>query len=226
MGVESVTVAGALTHADTLEISCHSPTRVLLPALESMDSKRHTSYRSYSTNVHIQNHWSTALKLLGKTAQTPLCSLQRHHECHIIIYIQKITQHMMPNTEGMIGQKIKIRKQPKRWNTVCYSVSNKQKHSITLSRNCNRASVLKLIAQISERHWKCENWKIQIWTLQISEAHSWWAKNAQLCHLIRKQQHPRPAQSSEGSRNLPKRWSPQLGHGAVLAASKPLQVSK
>ena len=29
-----------------------------------------------------------------------------------------------------------------------------------------------------------------------------------------------------GSRNLPKWWSPRLGHGAVLAASKPLQVSK
>ena len=30
----------------TLELSCHSP-RVLLPAMESMESKRHTSYRSY-----------------------------------------------------------------------------------------------------------------------------------------------------------------------------------
>ena len=70
--VESVSVAGALSHADTLEISCLSPTRVLLPALESMESNRHTSYRSYSTNVYIQDHWSTALKLLGKTAQTQI----------------------------------------------------------------------------------------------------------------------------------------------------------
>ena len=30
---------------------------------------------------------------------------------------------------------------------------------------------------------------------------------------------------SEGSRNLAKWWSPRLGNGAVLAASKPLQVS-
>ena len=44
------------------------------------------------------------------------------------------------------------------------------------------------------------------------------------CHRIRKQLHPRPAHSSEGSRNLPKCWSPWLCHGAVLAASKPLQV--
>ena len=45
-GVESVSVAEALSHAHTLEISCHSPTRVLLPALESMESQRHTSYRA------------------------------------------------------------------------------------------------------------------------------------------------------------------------------------
>ena len=43
-----------------LKISCHSPTRVLLPALESMESKRHTIYRSYSMNVYIQNHRTTA----------------------------------------------------------------------------------------------------------------------------------------------------------------------
>ena len=54
--VENVLVVGALSHADTLEISCHSPTRVLLPALESMERKRHTSYLSYSTNVYIQDH--------------------------------------------------------------------------------------------------------------------------------------------------------------------------
>ena len=56
MGVESVSVSGALSHAETLEISCHSPTRVLVSGLESMESKRHTSYQSYSMNIHIQNH--------------------------------------------------------------------------------------------------------------------------------------------------------------------------
>ena len=56
MSVESVSVVEALSHVNTLEISCHSSTRVLLPALKSMESKRHTSYRSYSINVYIQNH--------------------------------------------------------------------------------------------------------------------------------------------------------------------------
>ena len=72
MGVESVSVAEALSYDDTLEFSCHSPTRVLLPALESMENKIHTSYRSYSTNGYIQNRWSTALKLLGKTSRTQI----------------------------------------------------------------------------------------------------------------------------------------------------------
>ena len=44
MGVESVPVREALTHANTLEVSCHSITRVVLPDLESMDDKGHTSY--------------------------------------------------------------------------------------------------------------------------------------------------------------------------------------
>ena len=64
----------ALSHSDTLEMPCHSTTRVPLPALESMESKihMHTSYRSYSTNVYIQNRRSTALKLLGNTARTEI----------------------------------------------------------------------------------------------------------------------------------------------------------
>ena len=45
-------------------------------------------------------------------------------------------------------------------------------------------------------------------------------------YVTASEQHPQPAHSSEGSRNLPKWWSSRLGHGAVLAASKLLQVSK
>ena len=59
MGVGSVSVAVPLSRADTLEISCHSPTRVLLPALESMEKtyklsklfneRLHTNSLKYST---------------------------------------------------------------------------------------------------------------------------------------------------------------------------------
>ena len=77
MRVESVSVAAALSHADTLEISCHSPTRVLLLALESMESKRHTSYRSYLTNVYIQNHRNTASVILQKDCTNSNYTLSR-----------------------------------------------------------------------------------------------------------------------------------------------------
>ena len=51
MGVESVSVSVALSHADILEISCHSLTgnpwkAKDIQAIEAI----------YSTNVHIQNH--------------------------------------------------------------------------------------------------------------------------------------------------------------------------
>ena len=190
MGVESVSVTGPLSHADTLEISCHSPTRVLLPALEAMESKRHTSYQSYSTNFYIQNHWNTALKLLGKTAWTEIV-LSPEMSWTLYNYI-----NLEDNTAcgakywGDNGAQNKNQKTPKTWNTVHYSVSNKQKPSTIPSRKCNNyigASFVQFIAKISGRHWKCQNRKIQIWAWQISGAHSWWAKTAQLCHCIRKQ---------------------------------------
>ena len=46
---------------------------------------------------------------------------------------------------------------PKTWNAVRYSVSNKQKPSTIRSRSCNNciwASVVQLVAKISERHRK------------------------------------------------------------------------
>ena len=141
-----------------LEISCHSPTRVLLPALESMESKRHTSHRSYSTNVYIRNHWRTTLKLLGKTAQTQIVlSLETPWTLFNYIYLEDNTaygaKYWWHNGAHNKNQNIS-----KTWNTVCYSVSNKQKPSTIHSRECNNciwASVVQLVAKISERHRKC-----------------------------------------------------------------------
>ena len=48
--------------------------------------------------------------------------------------------------------------------------------------------------------------------------------NSFLDHLIRSRPFDK-ALSSDGSRNIPRWWSPRLGHRALLAASKPLQVS-
>ena len=55
MGVESVSVAETLSHADTLEVSGNFLIGVQLPALEYMEGKKHTSYRNYSTKVYKQN---------------------------------------------------------------------------------------------------------------------------------------------------------------------------
>ena len=111
MGVESVSVEEVLSHADTLEISGHSPTRVLLPALESMESKRkkqaieaiQQTFTYKITEVQHLNYWERLHEL-------KLYSLQRRSECYIIIYIWKITQHMVPNIDGTIGHTIKARK--------------------------------------------------------------------------------------------------------------------
>ena len=156
--VLSVSVAGALSHANTLEISCHSLTRVLLPALESMESKRHTSYRSYSTNVYIQNHGSTALELLGKTARTQIVlSPETPWTLYNYIYLKDYTAYGAKYWWHNWAHN-KNQKTSKTWNTVRYSISDKQKPSTIPSRECNNcvwASVVQLIAKISERHRKC-----------------------------------------------------------------------
>ena len=125
MGVESVLVTEALSHPDTLDISWNFPTRVLLPALESMENKRQPSYRSYSTNVYIQNHWRTALKPLGKTARTQIIlSPETPWTLYNYIYLEDNTAY---------GDKYwwhnwahnKKQKTPKTWNTVIQYPTNR-----------------------------------------------------------------------------------------------------
>ena len=74
--------------------------------------------------LRMQSHFILVLilhELLGKTARTQiilLYSLQRRRERYIIIYIWKITQHMVANIDGTMGHKIKTRKHP-RHGTQC-----------------------------------------------------------------------------------------------------------
>ena len=82
-----------------------------------MESKRHTSYRSYSTNaykiteVQYLNYWDRLHEL-------KLYSLQRCRERYIVPSIWMKTQHMVPNIDGTIGYTIKTRKHP-RHGTQC-----------------------------------------------------------------------------------------------------------
>ena len=84
MGVESVPVAEALSHADILKIACRPLIIVYCGKRYATDMlkicKRYAKdmqkicygYRSDSTNICKENHRSEALKLLGKTAQTQM----------------------------------------------------------------------------------------------------------------------------------------------------------
>ena len=63
------------------------------------------------TEVQHLNNWERLHEL-------KLYSLQRRRERYIIIYIWKITQHMVQNIDGTMGHKIKTRKHP-RHGTQC-----------------------------------------------------------------------------------------------------------
>ena len=103
------------------------------------------------TEVQHLNYWERLHEL-------KFHSLQRLRERYMIIYIWKITQHMVPNIDGAMGHTIKTRKDPiNTWNTVRYSVSNKQKPSTIPSRECSNyiwGSVVPLVAKISDWHRK------------------------------------------------------------------------
>ena len=132
-----------------LEYCCHlwNPWKAkYIQAIEAI--QRTFAYKI--TEVQHLNYWERLHEL-------KLYSLQRRRECYIIIYIWKITQHMVPNIDGTMGHTIKKQKTSKTSNTVRYSVYNKQKPSTIHSReynNCICASVVQLVAKISERHWK------------------------------------------------------------------------
>ena len=116
--VLSVSVAEALSHADTLEIFCHSPTKVLLSAQESMESKDiqaiEAIQRTFTYKITEVQH----LNYRERLHELKLYSFQRRRERYIIIYIWKITQHMVPNIDGTKGHKLKSKKHP-RHGTPC-----------------------------------------------------------------------------------------------------------
>ena len=91
--------------------------RVLLSSLQFMESKRHTSYRSYSTNVHIQKHFKYLqhLNYWERLHKLKLNSLQRRRERYVIIKHKTkrymiIKQHMVPNIGSTDEHKIKNKK--------------------------------------------------------------------------------------------------------------------
>ena len=156
MGVESVPVAEALSHVDTLEISRHSlleyscqlwnPWKAKdIQAIEAI--QRMFTYKI--TEVHFN--------YLERLRDLKLFSLQ-HVVNVIFIYIWKITQQMEPNIDGVMLHTIETRKHLRHGT---HAVLNRQKPSTIPSSRCYIivfawASVVQLVvAKISERHRKC-----------------------------------------------------------------------
>ena len=102
------------------------------------------------TDVQHLNYWERLHEL-------KLYSLHWRRERYIIIFIWKITQHMVPNIDGTMGHAIKTRKQPSH-GTECfiqYPTNRNPAQSLQKCNNCIWASVVQLVAKISERHRKC-----------------------------------------------------------------------
>ena len=103
--------SGALSHADTFKISplleycCQlwNPWKTIdIQAIEAI--QRTFPYKI--TEVQHLNNWERLHKL-------KLYSLQRRGELYIIIYIWKVTQHMVLYIDGTMGHKINTRKHPR-----------------------------------------------------------------------------------------------------------------
>ena len=99
--------------------------------IQAIEAIQRTLTYKITEEQHL-NYWERLHELLK------LYSLQRRRERYIVIYIWKITQHIVSNIDGNNGAHNKNQKTSKTWNTVCYSVSNKQKTSTIPSRECNQ----------------------------------------------------------------------------------------
>ena len=78
-GVESVSVAEALSYANTLEISCHSPTRVLLPA--------------QTKNQKISKTWNTVIQYRQtETQQNPFNKMEFCIWASVVQLVAKISE--------------------------------------------------------------------------------------------------------------------------------------
>ena len=118
MGVESISIAEALSQLTLLK-------SLVIPLLEyccqlwnpwkakdiQVIKAIQRSFTYKITEVQHLNYWKRLHEL-------KLYSLQKRGERYIIIYIWKITQHMVPNIDGTMGHRIKTRKY-KRLGTQC-----------------------------------------------------------------------------------------------------------
>ena len=120
------------------------------------------------TEVRHLNYWER-LHLLK------LYSLQRRRERYIMIYIWKITQHMVPNTDGTMGHKIKPRKHPRHGTRCVIQYRTNRNPAQSLQENVITVLGPRLYNSLTKYLRDTESvksGKIQIWARQISGAHS------------------------------------------------------
>ena len=158
MGVESVSVVAALSHTDTLEIY-NFPTIALLPALESIERKDIQAIESLQQTFTYNIAGVQHLNYWDRLHELKLYSLQRCRERYIFmdLYLEDNTAYGAKYCWYNVTQNRTL-KTSKTWNSVRYSVSNKQKPSTIPPRKCNNciwASAVQLVVKISERHRKC-----------------------------------------------------------------------
>ena len=101
-----------------LETSGHFLTRMLLPALAALEGKILTSCRSYSTTFKHKIPEAQHLNYWERMQELKFHSFQRRNERYIIIYIWKLTQHMV-QIFWYNGTQNRNQKTSKTWNTQC-----------------------------------------------------------------------------------------------------------
>ena len=110
MGVESVSVAEAISHVDTLE-SFNIP--LLEYCCQLWNSWKTKDIQAIEAIQRTFTYKITEVQHLNyreRVHELKLCSLQRRSERYILIYIWKITHRKGQNIVGTMGHKMKNRK--------------------------------------------------------------------------------------------------------------------
>ena len=112
MGVESVSVEEALSHANTLDIPCYSRTRYCCQLWNSWKAKDTQAIEAIQRTFTYKISEVQHLNYWERLHELKLYSRRRPRERYIIIFIWKITLQMVPNIDGTMGHKMKTRKHP------------------------------------------------------------------------------------------------------------------
>ena len=130
---------------------------------------------------------------------------------------------MVPNIDGTIGPTIKNRKHPRHGTQCVIQYPTNRNPAQSFQENSITVFGPRLYNSLPKYLRDIESVKTEKFKFELDKFLGTIPDQPIMPNYVTASG---PAHSSEGSRNLQQWWSPRLGHGAVLAASKPLQVSK